>query len=558
MVSKVAVIALVAIIAAPILLGFGMNFNLVNESRYVDSDQKTNVTDLLNTSTAYSYNSADTYALNADNIATDLVPNSYQSEMRVLPIYENIMSTRSPLPLMVRTGSLLDTQYNLSEYAFLEITNTGSSLSAQTLGGDEPSINVNYVKSIVYDGNSGKIYVSRGADGSITLTDDDAIQLRLSGTASADVVTYYAYNDQSLNTTYADLTKGFKFPNHKGYLSDNAYPKFTYWISPGDAESILMTIDLSTIPLSESNAVFNFRASDNVDRVVNLKISGTVGNISFDVYDNLSGSGSPVASDIIYDNVDSSNNVYQILVTRSGAELRYIGSWPTTFGAANVYRTYSFDWATAVDDHDFLKGFQYTYGSNPGIAGSAVIRIDQAIVRVAEYPAMYDTTYNPAYITGYANMNTTVNVVSPGTSLVFGGITYPITNGDITLGTHKVAVNGLKLTSVYDAAAYRYVNSINGYEISTTPNPSTITFNGQWGNSNIVTNEMVVETYNGYKWISGEFAWDGIDSNFLMVGLLTSLGVFIALGIYSRRSKASVWPLMLVAGGAAFLFLIMM
>jgi len=56
MVSKVAVIALVAIIAVPILLGFGMNFNLVNESRYVDSDQKTNVTDLLNTSTAYSYN----------------------------------------------------------------------------------------------------------------------------------------------------------------------------------------------------------------------------------------------------------------------------------------------------------------------------------------------------------------------------------------------------------------------------------------------------------------------------------------------------------------------
>jgi len=68
---------------------------------------------------------------------------------------------------------------------------------------------------------------------------------------------------------------------------------------------------------------------------------------------------------------------------------------------------------------------------------------------------------------------------------------------------------------------------------------------------------MVLETYNSYKWIAGEFAWDGIDDNFLMVGLLTSLGVFIALGIYSRRSKASVWPLMLVAGGAAFLFLIM-
>ena len=72
---------------------------------------------------------------------------------------------------------------------------------------------------------------------------------------------------------------------------------------------------------------------------------------------------------------------------------------------------------------------------------------------------------------------------------------------------------------------------------------------------NIYSEEI---TLTKTQWNAGQFAWDGMDSNFLMVGLLTSLGVFIALGIYSRRSKSSVWPLMLVAGGAAFLFLIMM
>lgn len=98
---------------------------------------------------------------------------------------------------------------------------------------------------------------------------------------------------------------------------------------------------------------------------------------------------------------------------------------------------------------------------------------------------------------------------------------------------------------------------INNVVVSTTPEPSTITFNGKWSLSIITTSQEQYE-YTKTEWIAGSFAWDGIDHNFLMVGMLTCLGVFIALGIYGRRSGAKVLPLMLVCGGAALLFFVML
>lgn len=101
-----------------------------------------------------------------------------------------------------------------------------------------------------------------------------------------------------------------------------------------------------------------------------------------------------------------------------------------------------------------------------------------------------------------------------------------------------------------------YDNKINGNTISTTASPSNITFNGKWS-ANIVSSPMQSYNVNKTEWTPGQFGWDGIDTNFLLVGMFTSLAAFVGLGIYARRHGASVIPLMIVCGGAAVLFFTM-
>ena len=66
MVSKVAVIALVVIVAAPILLGYGLNFNEVTESDYRETTDSINVTQMLKSDTAYGFTYGNSYTNNTN------------------------------------------------------------------------------------------------------------------------------------------------------------------------------------------------------------------------------------------------------------------------------------------------------------------------------------------------------------------------------------------------------------------------------------------------------------------------------------------------------------
>ena len=188
-------------------------------------------------------------------------------------------------------------------------------------------------------------------------------------------------------------------------------------------------------------------------------------------------------------------------------------------------------------------------------AYSPTMRVDAAEYRAMEYQIINGRTYSPADFK--TNPSTTIdNIQIYGSSLDFGGNTYTVSKGSITLGTHQIPVKGLVLSSVPNSSG-GYDNKIGDTVISTTAAPSAITFNGKWSASISTIGQEQYE-YTKTEWIAGGFAWNGMDQSFLMVGLITSLGVFIALGIYARRSRASVWPLMLVCGGAAALFFIML
>ena len=76
-VPKIAVIALVAVIAVPILLGYALNLTEVTETGYVMSDDALNVTPLLQDGYDYSYAAANPTDLNLrffDNGGSPLLP----------------------------------------------------------------------------------------------------------------------------------------------------------------------------------------------------------------------------------------------------------------------------------------------------------------------------------------------------------------------------------------------------------------------------------------------------------------------------------------------------
>ena len=94
MVSKVAVIALVAIVACPILLGYAMNLSEVTETDYKMSDDTLNVTPLLQDGYEYSYAAANVVDLN-----TRYYESGTPGDSPVVPEYLKFTTAKTAIPL---------------------------------------------------------------------------------------------------------------------------------------------------------------------------------------------------------------------------------------------------------------------------------------------------------------------------------------------------------------------------------------------------------------------------------------------------------------------------
>ena len=561
MVSKVAVIALVGILAIPILLGYGMNFEQTTDTRYVPGEQVTDVTSLLKTGVSYSYAAANIYSLNTFNFISTYDP--YQTAMKALPDYNSFTQggAKSILP-MIRSYSNVAASNDLTQYAYFTVSNPDTGLNSTVYyydsGGNSQSITLNDTTFVTFIHEENKIYVSQYIGyNRVTTSYSNPYRIDFSGTQISSPNLPYvmlAYLDDSQNTGYVDIAAGFKFPRYT-FLDPpfTSYgPMFYFWSSPGRASELLLTIDLDSIDPSEEKTYFWLLDDTYLYPTIQLLFEKST--VNGDLVWTVNG------QEIIYDNTGTNGNCYQILFKRSGAEVRYVGAWPNVIGAANVYRTYEIDWTDPIAEDEFIYGFGGYGADNLGYGApySMTMRMDSAAILDSQHDAIANVTYDPAYITGYSSFETSLNVVySPGKSLTFGGHVYSITDGNITINGHKIPVNKMKLSSSVNADG-NYENKINGTIVSTTATPSTITFTGIWEDLAVNTRSLETETYTVNVWVPGQFAWDGLDSNFLMVGLMTSFGAFIALAIYSRRSRVSLWPLMLICGGAAALFLFML
>ncbi len=558
-VSKIAVMALVGILAIPILLGYGLNLSETTETAYSENKDNVNVTQLLQTGTSYNYSHADASKLNTKFELHQPFSSQYSASNPTVPIYDRITLTKSSLFMnqYTHTGQpviagdlsnyhyvyLVVSGFTQDNYVWVTITTPGGNdniTRLMALSYNYETHTLDYMYQNEFNGRS--VHESVTAN-SISLT----YHIEGNFTGSCQEHWYYKPTDTTTSYGWVDFSSGFHFEG-----STN-----NFWVGlPDYTKSLLMTINLDSI--TDSNYTIPMSIAGNSFRLQKTTTDGTINWEFIQDY--------PSNRFTLYYEQNRNDNTYQIFFDINTKnpdtggesmkiEFRYVGSWPKLIGESNTYwtksiiypypspTTYNFNNVTFGD-----SGYQYTILRTP------TIRIDDAYFRAFEYPIINDSTYAPADFRD--NPSTTIKDIRLyGQSITFGGNTYPVDiDGNITLGIHKIPVNKLVLNSVPVAVGYE--NRISDTVISVTAEPSTITFNGKWSAS-INTVSQTATTYTKTEWVAGEFAWDGMDTNFLIVGLITCLGVFVALGIYVRKSGKGMIPLLIVCGCCAGLFFCM-
>ena len=573
-VPKVAVIALVAIIAVPILLGYAMNLEEVTVTDYEFSGDPVNVTPLLQNKNVYTYAHGNINTLNTNFCLVDPYTNPYhqyvQFSDRFTPQYEETSTNYSSLKATYHHyNTVSNAAIYLNDYNYYSVQldydytlGIGQSYHVNILCDDNDgnhtiSENVTQVVSVYVDYQNKRVYYTSWTNHGLYTSYVSGAPYRLVFSTSANPAPTVEVREWSnliaTDDQYVNFSAGFHFTG-----------SYNEWniIMPDRTKSALITLDLESV--TDPNYIFEMAA---LGHTLKFEKTTTAGGVSWEV----TADGSDTKS-LYYDNT-TNNNTYQIYINfeetyndgtnqyyKDYFDLRYVGAWPTIIGDANSFITYSYE----LDSYETIANsyLHYVYyvkiggGTGNTITNSPTMRVDDALFNAIEYSLIADKAYRPYYYK--TNPSTTITDISRyGSSITFGGVTYTVTNGNIMLGTHKVSVNGLILDSIPSSSGTGYDNRINGNVISTTAGPSEIVFGGQWLASVSTSELSYTATHTETEWIAGSFAWDGMDQNFLMAGLITSLGVFIALGIYGRRSGARVLPLMLVCGGAALLFFIM-
>lgn len=534
MANKIVVIALVALIAAPILLGYAMNIQEVTETDYTQG-KSTNVTNLISKGNRYTYTSLNSYDINLqyhrDSGTPVPIPNS-----SMFPNYE-VTSTPTSIPYVVFDTP---TDVTLADYRYYQLSasfdpnDDGIQLSLRFLRtNDTYTGNYNRVTSLSWNLDTGiaTVVAHTKFEGEWHQYENNVgsiVSIEYDLSAFSGTVTVQATPVAGDATTYADPSKGYTT------VSDGPYD-YDWWVPPSPVSAAAFTIDLSTVTDSVAFRIYPGQKILTLIRTAD----------GDDVTWSLNGNG------LIYD-AAAAENVYQVVLTRSGAELRYVSTWPTDYGLANSFREWSYEWESPIADDAFIEGVKISAASGD----SPKIRADMASAISSTYPAIVNYTYNPSAIIGVPDTATTINSVSHyGSSITFGGNQYDVSNRSLQIGNRSVSLKGITFES-HPNGSGSYVNLINGREVSTTSFPSPIIFNGTW-NADVVSAPLIEDSRTDTKWVAGGWAWNGLDSNFAIAGLAACLAVFVGLGMYGRRSGAKVGMLMLITGCAALIFLAM-
>lgn len=601
MVSKAAVIAIVGILAVPIFLGYAMNLEETTETDYRSVGDPINITPLLQSGIGYTYVNGNTSELNTFN--TSFNSTYLNASGSSWPVYESFTGKKTSLFLQhdyskISTPGSYSTSLNIYlpnfYYCGQTLIGVASSPGYLTLKltlndgqADSQAVTIPHILSWIYIDTEKTVYYQYydGANilsGTYTNSNIRCTGYTKTGTWTGSYIDcWYVKNTFPNTSNWVDISGGYHFVG-----DDN-------WVIglPSHTKNAILTIDLDSITDSNYSILIGAGGNSSSPTTTDpyyLTKTTTDGVVSW----TLTSYSDPSKTWDLYYDPSIPHNTYQIYwdwtydyssdpyyywpldmdfkddYYNSHREFRYVGNWPTFIGESNVYWKVTDDVVNVLSlpasipeeyqpvdlDYNFDR-FYLSDVTSESQERSPTVRVDSALYRGLEYPLIQNRTYDPA--TFKTNPATTINdPVVYGSSFTFGGNTYTVSKGNIRLESHDIPVKGLVLSSVPKPEG-GYDNKIGNTVISSSLYPSTITFNGNWSAS-ITTIAQEEYEITKTEWKAGDFAWDGIDHNFIMAGLIASIGAFVGVGIYARRVKTSLWPLLLVCGGAALLFFVML
>lgn len=166
--------------------------------------------------------------------------------------------------------------------------------------------------------------------------------------------------------------------------------------------------------------------------------------------------------------------------------------------------------------------------------GQAVYEAKSALAEIGTAKGIEDASIAPyGYYPHYAWQVSLTNAAAYGESITIGSTTYPVTDGSITLEDEEVPVRDMAVLSLLKDGVQKVY--VNGTEIhSGAPDPAfAIVLNGGWY-IDVYVSDVEQGTQTGYTWTFPN--WGLSMNGFCMVGMMTSVLVTIAAGLYGRRS----------------------
>lgn len=328
---------------------------------------------------------------------------------------------------------------------------------------------------------------------------------------------------------YADPSEGWRFPAAGG-----VYHSAGVWSNGADNQSVMMLIHRGPA-LGNASVKFGLWSSWNAPTNFDILEISTIVKINGQTVPNFNLSQ---ASDLM------------VKFGVDAIEISVIDSWPAMHSEPTVYRSVSVDrqyrseiFAINADVQDYNDTYdRYSF------------RVDSADVFAGSYPATEDATLDISklFAGNVPYMLDLKSIGIYGNSISIGPVDYPVTDGSITVDGKSYRLLDLKISVTPGDGDY--IVSFNGTDVSRSVSFPLVTFGGVWSLSVI---GWLIEpiTTMSFDWIPGK--WSFWDSNAVpIVGIITAIGIFIALALCRPFSGSKILMLTLICGGAGIIFLL--
>lgn len=233
----------------------------------------------------------------------------------------------------------------------------------------------------------------------------------------------------------------------------------------------------------------------------------------------------------------------QVVMSTEGYTITGLPSWPTMGTVPTTYNTISFDYPTPTFNTVSIEVTSKNWH----------FRVDNANIEQGTYPSTLDYTLNLQQIYPDTNIDIYLNSIGVyGDYINFGGALMTVENGSVTINGQTYRLLHAHLSAWADEGGH-YSLRINGDEVATTSEPPTIFWGGEWS---VTATAYKIEKVHEYVtvWHAGEFGLD--KKGFAVAGLLACAAMFVALGMTGQRSGGKAGVLLLICGGAAIVFLL--